>query len=534
MIERLHRLRFPPAAVLGPLLVILTVSLFLAWPATVSAQEPPQDPVTITSFGKVDPNPVTHPQPTDKVDGEFEVRVSFNRPVTGFTADDFDVDHGSTSDLSVSNGNWTVTVTVDAGYEGPLTVTLPENAVDEGNAEKSLSFAVDQTGPTPTLSVPSSYSRPIARWFYTYITFSEPVKLGEDSDTGLLADIRLQKGDLTVTAGWIIRLQKVSNDESGRRYRAYIHQGAYQGDYVITLPAGVLQDDVGNPNEAATITVPVDGLSPTLEIIGPESGYVQKGASFDVTFQFSEAVTGFTEGDITVTGGTLTASSLASSGTNAWKASVEAAADAEEVAITVRATAVRDAANRNNATTKATFDAVDPPTEVRDILLEYSRDRELGVSWVGPEDDGGAPIVDYQYRYGPGTGDDVEYTEWESTGVENSGDPKRDVFLDRPDQRHAILRTDARAQRRRRGPFRDLHRQAQPKGDGSHVRRFNHRRRLGHLHPHAHGRHHERAHRGRMLQAADRGRLHRAHDHRDLQCRLGDRDAHGDHPRQRS
>ncbi len=429
MSDRPLRLRIRTVGVLLLLAAAMPAVLFLAWPATVSAQEPPQDPVTITSFGKVDPNPVTHPQPTDKVDGEFEVRVSFNRPVTGFTADDFDVDHGSTSDLSVSNGNWTVTVTVDAGYEGPLTVTLPANAVDEGNAEQSLEFTVDQTGPTPTLSVPSSYSRPIARWFYAYITFSEPVKLGEDSDTGLLADIRLQKGDLTVTAGRIIRLQKVRNDESGRRYRAYIHQGAYQGDYTITLPAGVLQDDVGNPNEAATITVPVDGLSPTLEIIGPESGYVQKGASFDVTFQFSEAVTGFTEGDITVTGGTLTASSLASSGTNAWTASVAVSADADEVAVEVRATAVHDAARRVNATTKATFDAVDPPTAVRDILLEYSRDRELGVSWIGPADDGGAPIVDYQYRYGPGTGDDVEYTEWESTGVENSGDPKRDIEL---------------------------------------------------------------------------------------------------------
>ena len=63
MIERLHGLRFPPAAVLGPLLVILTVSLFLAWPATALAQETPDDPVTITSFGKVDPELLAHISP---------------------------------------------------------------------------------------------------------------------------------------------------------------------------------------------------------------------------------------------------------------------------------------------------------------------------------------------------------------------------------------------------------------------------------------------------------------------------------------
>ncbi len=425
---RLLGLRIRAAAVLV-LFALLPAVLSLAWPAAASAQQPPRDPVTITSFGKVDPNPATHPQPVDKVDGEFEVKVSFNRRVTGFTADDFEVDHGSTSDLSVSNGNWTVTVTVDEGYEGPLTVTLPANAVDEGNAERSLSFTVDQTAPTAELSVLSSVRRPIADWFYTYLTFSEAIKLGEDSDTGLLAGIRLQKSDLSVTTGWVLRLDKVRNDESGRRYRAYISQGSHEGDYTITLPAGVVQDDVGNPNEAATITVPVDGLSPTVEISGPESGYVLKGESFDVTFQFSEAVTGFAEDDITVIGGTLTASSLASSGANAWTASVAASAEASEVAIEVRATAVKDTARRTNATTKAAFDAVDPPTEVRDIQSEFVREGALGFSWVGPGDDGGAPIVEYQFRYGPGTGDDVEYTEWESAGFESSGEPSRDVEI---------------------------------------------------------------------------------------------------------
>ena len=417
MIVRLVGFRIPAAAVVVLLAATTMAVLFLAWPGAASAQEPPQDPVTILQFRKVDPNPTSHPQPAGKVDGEFEVLVSFNRPVTGFTADDFDVDHGSTSDLSVSSGNWTVTVTVDEGYEGPLTVTLPENAVEEGNAEKSLSFTVDQTGPTAELSVPSSYSRPIAGWFYTYLTFSEPVKLGEDSDTGILAGIRLQKSDLTVTSGWIIRLQAVPNDESGRRYRAYIHQGSHEGDYTITLPAGVVQDDVGNPNEAATITVAVDGLSPTVEITGPESGYVQKGASFDVAFQFSEAVTGFAEGDITVTGGTLTANSLASSGANAWTASVAVSATADEVAIEVAATAVRDAAGRANATSEAEFDAVDAPGPVRDLQASLAWDKNLRFSWLGPASDGGAPILDYQYRYGADTGDDITYTEWESTGA---------------------------------------------------------------------------------------------------------------------
>ena len=430
MIDRLPGLGFRAGGVLVLIAAMLPAVLFLSWPTAARAQEPPNNPAVIRTFAKVDPNPASHPQPADQVDGEFEVKVSFNVAVTGFTADDFEVDHGSATDLQgPANGVYTVTFTVDEGYEGPLTVTLPENAVDEGNAERSLSFTVDQTDPTVSLSIPSYFRRPITGWFSTYLTFSEAVKLGDDSDTGALAGIRLQKSDLTVTSGSVISLTKVSDDETGRRYRAYISPGAYQGDYTITLPEGMVQDAVGNPNEAATITVAVDGVSPTVEITGPESGYVKKGGSFDVKFQFSEEVTGFAESDITVTGGTLTASSLTSAGDNAWTASITVSGTAREVVVTVSSFAVRDAARRANGTTKATIRTADPPGVVRDILEEYSRDKELGISWIGPESDGGAPIVEYQYRYGPVTGDDVEYSVWKSTGFETGGAAKRHVYL---------------------------------------------------------------------------------------------------------
>ena len=392
MIERLNGLRFPAAAVLFLLAAILAAVVLLAWPGTALAQEPPEDPVTITSFGKVDPNPATHPQPTDKVDGEFEVQVSFNRRVTGFTADDFEVDHGSTSDLSVSNGNWTVTVTVDEGYEGPLTVTLPANAVDEGNAEQSLSFTVDQTGPTAVLSVSSSLGSPIPASFPFKITFSEPVKLGEDSDTGLLADILLQPSDFTLTTGTLRRLQKATNHEGDLKYSAIANPGAYDGEYTITLPAGVVQDAVGNPNMEATVSVAVDGVRPTVEITTRQGDYVQHGAQFDIRIEFSEAVQEFSESDIIVTEGTLVEDSLNTDDNIVWNAFVTAGSQGTTVKVDIPDRAARDAVRWwNTAAQRLSLQAVSLPSIPEDLILDQAREETLVFSWLGPESDGGAP-----------------------------------------------------------------------------------------------------------------------------------------------
>ena len=90
----------------------------------------------------------------------------------------------------------------------------------------------------------------------------------------------------------------------------------FTGDVQVDLPAARVQDAAGNDNTAATqLTVPVDTVAPTVTVTVPAS---HDGATaFDVTVEFSEAVTGFADvADLAITNGALTsgAASIAAAG----------------------------------------------------------------------------------------------------------------------------------------------------------------------------------------------------------------------------
>ena len=91
-------------------------------------------------------------------------------------------------------------------------------------------------------------------------------------------------------------LATVSLSGSGMTYTATIEPTAGQdGTLTITVPADVVIDASSNGNTAASTTVDIDTKPPTVTIT-PPSG--TQTAAFNVTFAFSEAVTGFTSGDI--------------------------------------------------------------------------------------------------------------------------------------------------------------------------------------------------------------------------------------------
>src|SRR5690606_28799130 len=116
-------------------------------------------------------------------------------------------------------------------------------------------------------------------------TFSEPV-------SGFAA------GDVQLSAG---SRGAFTGDDGDTVYTLVVTppDGA-AGSFTVGVPASVAQDDAGNPNTAAT---PVsqqfdrDAPAPT---IGLPGGTVT--GAFPVTITFDEAVTGFSPGDVQVSG----------------------------------------------------------------------------------------------------------------------------------------------------------------------------------------------------------------------------------------
>ena len=72
----------------------------------------------------------------------------------------------------------------------------------------------------------------------------------------------------------------------------------FQGNLTVNVAAGVAADLAGNPNTAAAqSTQPVDTLRPDATIVVADTNLFAGETSL-VTFTFTEAVTGFTNGDL--------------------------------------------------------------------------------------------------------------------------------------------------------------------------------------------------------------------------------------------
>ncbi|MEE2527409.1 Ig-like domain-containing protein, partial [Hyphobacterium sp. HN65] len=114
------------------------------------------------------------------------------------------------------------------------------------------------------------------------------------------------------------------------------------GQVTVDVPANSAQDAAGNDNTAAPqFAVTFDGDAPSLAITGP-AGPVS--AAFTATFTFSEDVTGFELGDITVGNGA--ASNLSGSATT-YTATITPTADGQ-VTVDVPANSAQDAAGNDN------------------------------------------------------------------------------------------------------------------------------------------------------------------------------------------
>ena len=219
----------------------------------------------------------------------FTATFEFTEAVTGFTTDDVTVTGGTKGEFGGSGTGYTLVVT-PAGT-GDVTVTVGAGAATDeaGNAgpaaDVSATAVWDATPPGLTITgVPAAISSTAA--FTATFEFTEAV-------TGFTTD------DVTVTGG-----TKGEFGGSGTGYTLEVTP-AGTGDVTVTVGAGAATDEAGNAGPAADVSATAvwDATPPGLTITGVPAA-ISSTAAFTATFEFTEAVAGFTTGDVTVTGGT--------------------------------------------------------------------------------------------------------------------------------------------------------------------------------------------------------------------------------------
>jgi len=279
---------------------------------------------------------------TDPVSGAFTIAIDFSEDVTGFVVGDITVGNGSAGTFSGSGDSYSAEITPSA--DGSVTVDVAADVAsdDAGNgntAATQFSIENDETAPTVTLSTVSS--DPVSGAFTLSIDFSEDV-------TGFVV------GDLTVGNG-----SAGSFAGSGDAYTVTITPSA-DGTVTVDLAAGVAQDDAGNDNTAATqFSIENDETPPGVSISSTSPDPVS--GAFTVSFSFTEDVTGFAVGDITVGNGS--AGGFSGSG-DAYSATITPAADGTVTVDVAAGVAQDDAGNDNTAATQFSIENDETPPSV--------------------------------------------------------------------------------------------------------------------------------------------------------------------------
>ncbi|QGQ97957.1 S-layer homology domain-containing protein [Paenibacillus psychroresistens] len=220
----------------------------------------------------------------------FTVTATFSQPVYGFDESGFGVDNGSTSDFQVlTDSKYTVLIT--PASEGNVTVSIDDSVAQSIASDfwnlAAIDLQVEYDTTVPTVALTTGTTSPTnAATFIVTATFSEAV-------TGFTAtDIMVSngtKGTFTPTSGTVYTLVITPSGD-----------GAVTAD----VTGSVAQDAAGNDNTAASqLSIISDKTAPTVALTTGTTSPTN-AATFIVTATFSEAVTGFTATDITVSNGT--------------------------------------------------------------------------------------------------------------------------------------------------------------------------------------------------------------------------------------
>ena len=294
---------------------------------------------------------------------EFSVPLTYSRTVTGFEAADITVAGGMKGTFSGSGTDYTLLVTPEGSED--LVVTVAADAATDGvntgpASAVSATATWDATAPTVTIGLPPKINSTTN--FTATFTFSEPV-------TGF------SRGDVTVVGG-----RKGQLRGSGKNYSIPVTPNRGSNVAVI-VPAHRVTDglNTGPPSltQASTFW---DATAPTLTIGGVPST-INSTTALNVTFTFSEDVTGFETGDVTVSGGKKSTFS----GSGKSYTLVVTPSGSADVVVTVAANAATDGVNTGPASelsATATWDTGAPTVTIGGVPATINSRTALSVTFT--------------------------------------------------------------------------------------------------------------------------------------------------------
>ena len=294
------------------------------------------------------------------------VTFTFSEAVTGFTNADLTIANGTLTAVSSSDGGitWTGTFTPMASITDTANlISLTNTGIADlaGNAGSgttdSANYVIDTVRPTATIVVADT-NLAVGETSLVSITFSEAV-------TGFT------NAELTIANG---NLSAVSSSDGGITWTATFMPTSNITDTtnVITLDNTGVVDASGNAGSGSTNSnnYAIDTARPTATIVVADNA-LKIGETSLVTITFSEAVTGFTNADLTIANGTLTAVSSSDGGIT-WTATFTPTSNITDATnlITLDNSGVTDAAgNTGSGTTNSNNYAIDTQRPTATIVV---------------------------------------------------------------------------------------------------------------------------------------------------------------------
>ncbi|WP_180699405.1 Ig-like domain-containing protein [Pseudomonas crudilactis] len=294
------------------------------------------------------------------------VTITFSEAVSGFTAADLTVANGTLSGLSSSDGGitWTATFTPNSSTtDATNLITLNNAGVTDlaGNTgtgtTDSNNYAIDTLRPTATIVVADNALK-IGETSLVTITFSEAVS-------------GFTNADLSIANG---TLSAVSSADGGITWTATFTPTSSITDAtnLITLNNSGVADLAGNAGTGTTDSnnYAIDTVRPTATVVFAQNT-LKIGDTSLVTITFSEAVSGFTNADLSIANGTLTAVSSADGGIT-WTATFTPSANITDATnlVTLDNTGVADlAGNAGSGTTDSNNYSIDTQRPTATIVM---------------------------------------------------------------------------------------------------------------------------------------------------------------------
>ncbi|WP_341853560.1 Ig-like domain-containing protein [Microcystis aeruginosa 1339] len=225
-------------------------------------------------------------------DNSSLVTFEFSEDVNGFTVGDVSVSGGTLSNFSGSGSSYQATFTADDAVEttGSVSVAAASYTDVAGNTGSAGSDTVTIDTKNPTLAVDIVDTSLNDGDNSSLVTF----EFSEDVNGLTVGDVSVSGGTLSNFSG------------SGSSYQAtFTADDAVETTGSVSVAAASYTDVAGNTGSAGSDTVTIDTKNPTLAVDIVDTSLNDGDNSSQVTFQFSETVNGFTAGDVSVSGGTL-------------------------------------------------------------------------------------------------------------------------------------------------------------------------------------------------------------------------------------